>query len=93
MTEQQYCADKLLLVTEMLQAAGEYLNSARATCREEDRTMMRLAYDHVLNLRDQIRSLDKKVNELEGDLRIKLGGTPAGASRKSKAARTGALPR
>ena len=93
MTEQQFCADKLLLVTEMLQAAGEYLNNARATCQEEDRTMMQLAYDHVLNLRDRIRLLDKKVNELEADLRVKLGGTPAGATRKSKAARTGASPR
>ena len=92
MTERPFCADKLLLVTEMLQAAGEYLREARSSCQDGDGTMMRLAYDHVLNLRDTIRVLEKKIHELEGELRVKLGGTPP-AARKSKAARGGASPR
>jgi hypothetical protein len=92
MTERPFCADKLLLVTEMLQAAGEYLHQARSACQDGDGTMTRLAYDHVLNLRDRVRALDKKIHELEGELRVKLGGTPPGV-RKSKAARGGASPR
>ena len=92
MTERPFCADKLLLVTEMLQAASEYLHEARSVCQDGDGTMMRLAYDHVLNLRDRIRVLDRKIHELEGELRVKLGGTPPGV-RKSKAARGGASPR
>jgi hypothetical protein len=43
-------------------------------------------------LRDHIRVLDKKIHELEIDLRVKLGGTPP-AVRKSKAARGGAPAR
>ena len=92
MTERPFCADKLLLVTEMLQAAGEYLREARTACQDGDGTMTRLAYDHVLNLRDRVRALEKKIHELEGELRVKLGGTPPGI-RKSKAARGGASPR
>jgi hypothetical protein len=92
MTERPFCADKLLLVTEMLQAAGEYLHEAHSVCQDGDATMLRLAYDHVLNLRDRVRALDKKIHELEGELRVKLGGSPLG-TRKSKAARGGASPR
>jgi hypothetical protein len=98
MTDRQFCADKLLLVREMLEAAGEYLKQARATCEkresdDEDRTMLRVAYDQVLDLRDLVRVIDKRVNDVEGHLRVRLGGTPSGASRKSKAARTGSSPR
>lgn len=92
MTERQFCADKLLLVTEMLKAASEYLHDARGMCQDGDPTMTRVAYDHVLSLRDRIRVLDKKIHELETDLRVKLGGTPPGV-RKSKAARGGAAAR
>jgi hypothetical protein len=92
MTERQFCADKLLLVTEMLQAAGEYLHEARGTCQDEGRTMIKVAYDHVLNLRDRIRVLDKNIHELEADLRVKLGGTPLGV-RRSKVAGGGAAAR
>ena len=92
MTERQFCADKLLLVTEMLQAASEYLHEARNMCQDGDPTMTRVAYDQVLSLRDRIRVLDKTIHELETDLRVKLGGTPPGV-RKSKAARGGAAAR
>ena len=91
MTERQFCADRLLLVTEMLQAASEYLHEARRMS-QDDPTMTRVAYDHVLNLRDRIRLLDKKIHELEADLRVRLGGTPSGV-RKSKAARGAAAAR
>ena len=89
MTERQFCADKLLLVREMLQAARQYLQEARESCEDGDRTMLRLAYDHLLDLRDAVRVLERKVNDLEVHLRVKLGGTPPGAARKSKGARAG----
>jgi hypothetical protein len=98
MTDRQFCADKLLLVREMLEAAGAYLKDALNACHamseeHEDRTMLRVAYDHVLDLRDRVRVLDKRVNEVEAHLRVRLGGTHRGAAKKSKAARAGDSPR
>src|SRR5262245_51222808 len=105
MTNRQFCADKLLLVREMLEAADAYLKEARTSCESapadesveavesEDRTMLRLAYDHVLDLRDRVRVLEKRIHEVESHLRVQLGGSPSGTPRKSKAARGGASPR
>ena len=73
MTEQQqHCADKLLLVTEMLQAAAEYLTVCRGLLNDEDNLMALLAYDQVLTLRNRVGHLNKKIDALEADLRRKL---------------------
>jgi hypothetical protein len=66
---QQHCADKLLLVNEMLQAAGDYLTVCRGLLDDEDSIMARLAYDHVLGLRNQVGQLTKKMDGLEAELR------------------------
>src|SRR5262244_4510299 len=72
MAEREHLADKLLLVTEMLQAAAEYLTAAHTIANDDDSLMARLAYEHVLTLRNRIAQLNKKVDGLEADLRRKL---------------------
>jgi hypothetical protein len=66
---QQHCADKLLLVNEMLEAAGDYLTVCRGLLDDEDSIMARLAYDHVLGLRNHVGQLTKKIDGLEAELR------------------------
>lgn len=79
MTEQQqHCADKLLLVTEMLQAAAEYLTVCRGLLDDEDNLMARLAYEQVLTLRNRVVHLNKKIDALEAELRRKLTESIAG---------------
>jgi hypothetical protein len=89
MTEPQHCADKLVLVTEMLQAAQEYLNASRGMLNDEDRIMVRLAYEQILTLRNRVDQLRKKVDALEGDLRRRLKAM-SDPEAKSKEARGGA---
>jgi len=73
MTQQpQHCADKLLLVTEMLQSAAEYLTACRGLLNDDDPVMARLAYEHVLTLRNRLAQLNKTVDTLETELRRKL---------------------
>jgi phage-related minor tail protein len=87
MAELPHCADKLVLVTEMLQAAQEYLNVSRGMLNDEDRVMVRLAYEQILNLRNRVDRLSKKVDALEGDLRRRLKAMgDAEAPTKSKEA-------
>jgi hypothetical protein len=69
---QQHCADKLLLVDEMLRAAGDYLTVCRGLLDDEDSVMARLAYDHILGLRNQVGQLTKKIDGLEAELRRML---------------------
>jgi hypothetical protein len=89
--QQQHCADKLLLVTEMLQAATEYLTACRGLLNDEDNLMARLAYEQVLTLRNRVGHLSKKVDALEAELRGKLTESSADkAVAKSKGARGGA---
>ena len=87
MTEQQHCADKLLLVAEMLQAAAEYLTACRGLLNDEDDLMARVAYEQVLTLRNRVAQLNKKIDGLEADLRRKLTESSAGfTAAKSKKA-------
>jgi hypothetical protein len=72
MGQQEHCADKLLMVAEMLEAASEYLTVCRGLPDDQDPVMARLAYEHVLNLKNQLGQLNRKLDALEMDLRRKL---------------------
>jgi hypothetical protein len=85
---QEHCADKLLLVTEMLQAAAEYLTACRTLLNDDDQMMARLAYEHILTLRNRVNLLGKKVDTLEADLRRKL--LNSAGEKSSKTATSGA---
>jgi uncharacterized protein Yka (UPF0111/DUF47 family) len=83
----QHCVDKLLLVTEMLQAATEYLTVCRSLLDDEDNLMARLAYEQILNLRNRVAHVDRKIDGLEAELRRRLTeSASASAAAMSKGA-------
>jgi hypothetical protein len=86
---QQHCADKLLLVAEMLQAAAEYLTTCSTLLDDEDHLMARLAYEQVLNLRNRVALVNKKIDGLEAELRRRLteSGAESPAARSKRAGR------
>jgi hypothetical protein len=70
--QQEHCADKLLMVAEMLEAASEYLTACHGLSDDEDPIMSRLAYEHVLTLKNQLGQLNRKIDALEMDLRRRI---------------------
>ena len=70
--QQEHCADKLLMVAEMLEAASEYLTACRGLSDDEDPIMSRLAYEHLLTLKNQLGQLNRKIDALETDLRRRI---------------------
>jgi len=70
--QQEHCADKLLMVAEMLEAASEYLTACRSLSDDQDPIMSRLAYEHLLTLKNQLGQLNRKIDALETDLRRRI---------------------
>jgi hypothetical protein len=70
--QQEHCADKLLMVAEMLEAASEYLIACRGLPDDEDPIMSRLAHEHVLTWKNQLGQLNRKIDGLEMDLRRRI---------------------
>jgi hypothetical protein len=65
MPRQQYCADNLLLLGEMLDVAAQYIGLCDDVLKEEDKPMVELAYDQIHPLKDRSIKLGKKLEELE----------------------------
>jgi hypothetical protein len=72
MPRQQYSADKLFLLGEMLDAAAEYIDLCDDGLNGEDQPMVELACDQIQPLKDRTVMFGKKVEELEERVRNKL---------------------
>ena len=72
MPRQQYCADNLFLLGEMLDVAAKYIGLCGDVLNEEDKPMVELAYDQIHPLKDRTVKLGRKLEELEKRVRNKL---------------------
>jgi hypothetical protein len=72
MPRQQYCADNLLLLGEMLDVAAQYIGLCDDVLNEEDKPMLELAYDQIHPLKDLTVKLGRKLEELEKQVLSKL---------------------
>jgi len=72
MPRQQYCADNLLLLGEMLDVAAQYIGVCDDVLNEEDKPMVELAYDQIHPLKDRTVKLGRKLEELENRVLRKL---------------------
>jgi hypothetical protein len=91
MPRQQYCADNLFLLGEMLDVAAQYIGLCDDVLNEEDKPMVELAFDQIRPLRDRTVKLGRKLEELEKRVRNKLvelsERTPLKGQPKRRAAR------
>jgi hypothetical protein len=91
MTRREHCADHLLLLGEMLDAATQYVTLCDATLKDEDTAMVELAYEQIASLQNRIARLAKKLDELDHRVRTKLqqiSGAPQQKKRSAKGAGT-----
>jgi hypothetical protein len=72
MPRRERCADHLLLVGEMLDAATEYMALCDASLENEETEMVELAYEQISTLQNRILRLGKKMEELDHRARNKL---------------------
>jgi len=83
MSRRQYCADNLFLLGEMLDMAAGYISLCDEVLNEEDKPMVKLAYDHIHPLKKRTVKLLKELEELEHRLKNKLA--QLGGQKTSKA--------
>jgi hypothetical protein len=90
MARREHCADHLLLLGEMLDAAAEYIAFCEATLKDEEIAMVQLAYEQIASLQNRIARLSKKLDELDHRVRAKLtqlsGGPISPPKRRTKGA-------
>jgi hypothetical protein len=72
MPRREHCADHLVLVGEMLDAATEYMALCDASLENEETEMVELAYEQISSLQNRILRLSKKMEELDHRVRNKL---------------------
>ncbi len=72
MPRQQYCADNLLLLGEMLDVAAQYIGLCDDVLNEEDKPMVELAYNQIHPLKDRTVKLGRKLEGLEKRVLSKL---------------------
>jgi hypothetical protein len=95
MSKQTMCADNLFLLGELLQGAGEYMTRSKNHADDEDRFMIELAREQIPQLRLALRTLDKSLTELDGQLRARLkdgeksAELPAKPERRARKASSG----
>jgi chromosome segregation ATPase len=92
MARREHCADHLLLLGEMLDAATEYIAFCDATLKDEETAMVQLAYEQIASLQNRIARLSKKLDDLDHRVRAKLtelsGGPTSQPKRRTKGAGT-----
>lgn len=90
MPRREHCADHLLLLGEMLDAATHYVALCDASLNDEEIVMVQLAYEQIASLQNRIARLSKKLDELDQRVRDKLtqlsGGQTAQPKRRTKGA-------
>jgi hypothetical protein len=93
MPRREHCADHLLLVSEMLDAATEYMALCDASLENEETEMVELAYEQISALQNRILRLSKKMEELDHRVRNKLtqlSGQPGQPTKRRSAKGSGA---
>ena len=93
MPRREHCADHLLLLGEMLDAATEYMALCDASVENEETEMVELAYEQILSLQNRILRISKKMEDLEHRVRNKLtqlSGPPAHPTKRRSAKSSGA---
>ncbi len=92
MPRPEHCADHLLLLGEMLDAATEYLALCDASLENEETEMVELAYEQISTLQNRILRLGKKMDELDHRVRNKLtqlSGRPGHQAKRRSAKSSG----
>jgi hypothetical protein len=86
MSRRQSCADNLVLLGEMLEAATEYISLCDDSLKDDDAPMVQLAYQEISPLRNRAARLCKKLEELEKRVGTALARL-SGLAPKRRAAR------
>jgi hypothetical protein len=92
MSRRERCADHLLLVGEMLDAATEYMALCDASLENEETEMVELAYEQISALQNRILRLSKKMEELDHRVRnrlTQLSGQPGHTTKRRSAKGSG----
>ena len=92
MPRREHCADHLVLVGEMLDAATEYMAFCDASLENEETEMVELAYEQISALQNRILRLSKKMEELDHRVRNKLtqlSGQPGPQTKRRSAKGSG----
>ena len=72
MPRREHCADHLLLLGEMLDAATQYVALCDTSLEDEETAMVELAYEQISSLQNRLGRLSKKLDELDHRVRNKL---------------------
>lgn len=92
MPRREHCADHLVLVSEMLDAANEYMALCDASLENEETEMVELAYEQISRLQNRILRLSKKMEELDHRVRnrlTQLSGQPGHPTKRRSAKGSG----